>query len=382
MAFWSRLFKWGAGDPLAEREDARRQGMRDARQHPLGEFTDPEFQPSYVTEVRALARERITEVDRRLAATRTALLERAVGARETILRELGRSDLRPDGGYGNGSAPRSGSASASGAASGQGSGSGSGSIARAGAGVEGAGAAGDSAAASADVSARASAGAEDAFISIAEARRRRGEARRRVVLQEASDTVHRARAQIERLTQEWESALIERNHAVETVHARAEQLIAAYRGGVMRAHPRKEEIPSLWKGEVIAMDSSGGSAAAVSGREEIGRIMEEVEARIEVWHAEVVPRTLPGEVRRSLPREAAPDADLDPEDSEGDVGSDAISDSDASPGTNADMGSDASPDVGHHPASDSASILGRVEEMAPDRSVRSEGDEPGAGGRR
>ncbi|MCA2221701.1 hypothetical protein [Nonomuraea aurantiaca] len=277
MAFWSRLFKWGAGDPLAEREEARRQGMRDAREHPLGEFTDPEFQPSYVTEVRALARERITEVDRRLAATRTALLERAVGARETILRELGRADLRPVGGSSNGT----------------------------GSGVEGAGSAGDSGVASA----HASAGGEDAFISIAEARRRRGEARRRAVLQEASDTVHRARAQIERLTQEWESALIERNHAVETVHARAEQLIAAYRGGVMRAHPRKEEIPSLWKGEVIAMDSSGDSAAAVSGREEIGRIMEEVEARIEVWHAEVTPRALPGEALRSLPKDAAPDTD-------------------------------------------------------------------------
>jgi hypothetical protein len=337
MAFWSRMFKWGAGDPLAEREEARRQGMRDAREHPLGEFTDPEFQPSYVTEVRALARERITEVDRRLAVTRTALLERAVGARETILRELGRADLRPVGGYGNGSGPRSGS--------------GSGSAAIAGAGVEGAGPAGGSAAASADASTHASAGGEDAFISIAEARRRRGEARRRAVLQEASDTVHRARAQIERLTQEWESALIERNHAVETVHARAEQLIAAYRGGVMRAHPRKEEIPSLWKGEVIAMDSSGDSAAAVSGREEIGRIMEEVEARIEVWHAEVAPRALPGEARPSLPREAtpdpreaAPDADLDSEVSDGDLRSDAASD------------------------------LSPVEEVAPDRGAGSEGD--------
>ncbi|MEV6149746.1 hypothetical protein AB0L53_05335 [Nonomuraea sp. NPDC052129] len=360
MAFWSRLFKWGAGDPLAEREEARRQGMRDARQHPLGEFTDPEFQPSYVTEVRALARERITEVDRRLAATRTALLERAVGARETILRELGRADLRPVGGNGSGS------------------------------GVKGAGSAGDSTAASADASARASAGGEDAFISIAEARRRRGEARRRVVLQEASDTVHRARAQIERLTQEWESALIERNHAVETVHARAEQLIAAYRGGVMRAHPRKEEIPSLWKGEVIAMDSSGDSAAAVSGREEIGRIMEEVEARIEVWHAEVIPRALPGEVRRSLPREATADADPDSEGSDGDLGSDAISDEDlgldVTSDSDAAMGSDADPDpgpdAGHRPASDSTSDLGPVEETAPDRGVRSKGDEPRTGGGR
>jgi hypothetical protein len=69
MAFLSRLLK--RGDPLAEREEARRQGMRDARQHPLGEFTDPDYQPAYVTEIRARAREQITEVDRRLAAART-----------------------------------------------------------------------------------------------------------------------------------------------------------------------------------------------------------------------------------------------------------------------------------------------------------------------
>lgn len=317
MAFLSRLFKWGAGDPPAEREDAHRQGMRDARQHPLGEFTDPEFQPSYVTEVRARARERITEVDRRLAATRTALLERAVGARETILRELGRADLRPVAEHANGHAP----------------------------GAKGAGPADDPGAA-------ASAGDEDAFISIAEARRRRAEARRKAVVQEAGDTVHRARAQIERLTQEWESALIERNHAVETVHARAEQLIAAYRGGVMRAHPRKEEIPSLWKGEVIAMDSSGDSAAAVSGREEIGRIMEEVEARIEVWHAEVVaPRALPGEARRSLPQDATPDADLvfDADlASDDDLEANVSLDSDSGSSPDADLGSAAGPDPRHH----------------------------------
>jgi hypothetical protein len=274
MAFLSRLFK--RDDPLAEREEARRQGMRDARQHPLGEFTDPEFQPAYVTEVRARARERITEVDRRLAATRSSLLGRAVGARETILRELARADLRPLPEdlqplpeRANGHAADSPSE-------------------------------------------------EDPFISIAEARWRRAEARRRGVVREAGDTVHAARAQIEQLTQEWESALIERNHAVETVHARAEQLIAAYRGGVMRAHPRREEIPSLWKGEVIAMDSSVESATAVSGREEIGRIMEEVEARIDVWHTEVVARPMPGEnrplgvgeeQRRSLPQEATPDSE-------------------------------------------------------------------------
>ncbi|HEV7626654.1 MAG TPA: hypothetical protein VGO89_09155, partial [Streptomyces sp.] len=140
----------------------------------------------------------------------------------------------------------------------------------------------------------------DEFISIGESRARRAEARRQAVLEEAGDTVHRARAQIERLTQEWESALIERNHQVEALHARAEQLIAAYKGGVLRVHPRKEEIPSLWKGEVIAMDSTGESAAAVSVREEIGRILLEVETRIEAWHAEVMPRALPGGPDREL----------------------------------------------------------------------------------
>lgn len=244
MAFLSRLFN--RGDLPAGREEAHRQGMRDARQHPLGEFTDPEFQPAYVTELRARARERITEVDRRLAVARTGLLERAVGARETILRELGRSDARPSE-YVNGSVP------------------------------------GDP-----------PDGAEaDPFISIGEARRRRAEARWRAVVEAADGKVQQARARIEQLSQEWESALIERDHEVEAVHARTEQLIAAYKGGVMRAHPRKEEIPSLWKGEVIAMDATGGTPSAVSGREEIGRILREVEERIEVWRAEVLPRELP-----------------------------------------------------------------------------------------
>ncbi|MET7330026.1 hypothetical protein [Nonomuraea sp. NPDC005650] len=253
MAFLSRLFK--RSDPPAEREEARRRGMRDAREHPLGEFTDPEFQPAYVTEVRALAREQVTEVDRRLAATRTAILERALGAREVILRELNRSDTRPEPGPVNGHVPD---------------------------GDEGDGQ------------------SPDAFISIAEARVRRAEARRRVVVEEANAGVQRARARIEHLTQEWESALIERDHEVEAVHARAEQLIAAYKGGVLRAHPRKEEIPSLWKGEVIAVGATGESVTAVSGREEIGRILREVEDRIEVWHAEVMPRELPGGARRQL----------------------------------------------------------------------------------
>ena len=154
----------------------------------------------------------------------------------------------------------------------------------------------------------------------------------------------------------------------------------------MRAHPRKEEIPSLWKGEVIAMDSSGDSAVAVSGREEIGRIMEEVEARIEVWHAEVIPQALPSEVRRSLPREATPDDDLDSESSDGDLSSDATSDSDAALGPDAHP--DPGPDAGHHTASTThtdsapASELDPVEEMAPDRRAGPEGDGPRAGGRR
>ncbi|HEX4815799.1 MAG TPA: hypothetical protein VFV66_23895 [Nonomuraea sp.] len=275
MAFLSRLFK--RGDPLAEREEARRRGMRDARRHPLGEFTDPEFQPAYVTEIRARARERITEVDRRLATRRAELLGRALGAREAILRELGRSDTRPQAfpqpfpqpfaeplrepfpqsnGHGGG-------ASGLGAESGVG-------------------------------------GEPDGFISIAEARARRAEARRRVLVEEATAGVQRARAAIEHLTQEWESALVERDHEVEAVHAQAEQLIAAYKSGVLEAHPRREEIPSLWKGEVIAVEPTGETATAVSGREEIGRILREVEGRIEVWHAEVLPRELPPDDRRQL----------------------------------------------------------------------------------
>ncbi|MGW0806684.1 hypothetical protein [Nonomuraea sp. NPDC002799] len=255
MAFLSRLFK--RDDPLAEREEARRQGMRDARRHPLGEFTDPAFQPAYVTEVRARAREQITEVDRRLATARTDLLDRALGAREIILRELGRGDTRPHG-PANGHAP----------------------------------------AASPDTT--RDEGAADPFISIAEARSRRAEALRRTSVEEANAGVQGARACIERLTQEWESVLIDRDHAVEAVHARAEQLISAYKRGVLQAHPRREEVPSLWQGEVIAMGAKGDTPAAVSGRAEIGRILREVEDRIEVWHAEVMPRELPSESRRQL----------------------------------------------------------------------------------
>ncbi|MEW9548046.1 hypothetical protein [Nonomuraea sp. NPDC050783] len=256
MAFLSRLFKRDsrllAGDaravmpdgPRAEREEARRRGMRDARLHPLGEFTDPEFQPAYVTEVRARAREQVTGIDRRLAATRTSLLERVVEAREQILRELSRGGTRPEPPAPGGHRPA------------------------------------------------------DGFISIEEARARRAEARRRALVEEADAGAQRARARIEQLRQEWESALIEREHEVEAVYARAEQLIAAYKGGVLEAHPRKEEIPSLWKGEVVAMEATGGTALGMSGREEIGRILREAEERIEVWRAEVMPRELPAERAR------------------------------------------------------------------------------------
>ncbi|MFC4113007.1 hypothetical protein [Nonomuraea zeae] len=222
-----------------------------------------------MTEIRARAREQVTEVDRRLATARTALLERALGAREVILRELGRSDTRPE--------PAAASANGHAATAHDGS----------------------------EPEPDRPRGPReeerppvDPFISIAEARVRRAEARRRAVVEEANANVQRARARIEHLTQEWESALIDRDHEVEAVHARAEQLIAAYKSGVLKAHPRKEEIPSLWKGEVIAVDATRGTPAAVSGREEIGRILREVEERIEVWHAEVLPRELPRDSAR------------------------------------------------------------------------------------
>ncbi|MEU6999335.1 hypothetical protein [Nonomuraea sp. NPDC046570] len=251
MAFWSRLFKRGADDPGAEREQAHRQGMRDARQHALREFTDPEFQPVYLSEVRARARERIAHVDLELAATRTELLKRASEARETILRETGRADLRsapPEDPSPNGHRP------------------------------DGA----------------------DPFISVAESRRRREDRRRHAALREASDTVQRARAHIEQLSQEWGSALLARDHTVEAVHAWAEQLIAAYRGGVMRAHPRREEIPSLWKSEVTAMDSTLETPTALSGRRELEGLLDDVEHRIEMWHADVHRLTRP-EARPELP---------------------------------------------------------------------------------
>ncbi|MEU8251129.1 hypothetical protein [Nonomuraea sp. NPDC048916] len=294
MAFLSRLFK--RGDPLAEREGARRQGMRDARRHPMGEFTDPEFQPTYVTEIRARAREQITEVDRRLATVRASLLQRAVRARETILRELGRADLRPDP-PANGHLPRPATSTSPGPSPESGATS---------PGDEPDSPDGEPGGPGDEARVPPPGPGPDAFISIEEARRRRGEARRMAELQQAGDTVHEARACIEQITQEWESALIERNHAVEALHARAEQLIAAYRSGVMRAHPRREEIPSLWKGEVIAMDSTGESTAAVAGREEIGRILHELEARIEVWTAEVMPRALTGDDRPELPQGTGP----------------------------------------------------------------------------
>ncbi|WP_220449572.1 hypothetical protein, partial [Nonomuraea longispora] len=157
----------------------------------------------------------------------------------------------------------------------------------------------------------------DPFISIAEARALRAEARRRALVEEANAGVQRARARIEHLTQEWESALMQRDHEVEAVQARAEQLIAAYKSGVLRAHPRKEEVPSLWKGEIIAMDATAGNPTAVSGRREIGRILREVENRIEVWHAEVLPRELPGRSRRRLSPGGPPADDAGAEDDRG-----------------------------------------------------------------
>ncbi|SEF71250.1 hypothetical protein SAMN05444920_101441 [Nonomuraea solani] len=323
MAFLSRLFK--RGDPLAEREEARRRGMRDARRHPLGEFTDPEFQPSYVTEIRALAREQVTEVDRRLAATRTALLERALGEREVILRELARSDTRPDPQphtspppYTSPGPPPHTSPHTPGQASSDPpaptGGARPGSPPHASSGSPPLTSSGSPPLTNGQAPVPPDDGVSpppvmDPFISIAEARARRAEARRRVVVEESNAGMQRARARIEHLTQEWESALIERDHEVEAVHARAEQLVAAYKSGVLRAHPRKEEVPALWKGEVIAMDATGGTSTAISGREEIGRILREVEDRIEVWHAEVLPRALPGPSRAELPPPATGTSD-------------------------------------------------------------------------
>lgn len=230
MAFWSRLFTRGTN----ERDAAYRQGARDARQHPLGEFTDPESQPAYVSELRARARQRVAEIDGGLVARRTALLCQAAEARESILRELSRPGLDPV----NGHHPPPATAG------------------------------------------------EDAFISIAEARRRREERRRQDVVRTAGDTVQRARTRIEQLSQEWQSALAEREHAVAAAQAEADVLIAAYRSGVMSAHPRREELPPLWKGEVAA---TAQPPAMTEGTQELGRILQDVEHRIELWHHQVRP---------------------------------------------------------------------------------------------
>ncbi|MFI6600359.1 hypothetical protein ACIBHX_29285 [Nonomuraea sp. NPDC050536] len=230
MAFWSRLFTRGTH----ERDAAYRQGARDARQHPLGEFTDPESQPAYVSELRARSRQRVAEIDRGLVARRTALLREAAEARETILRELS----RPDVPQANGHRPLP------------------------------------------------AAGGQDAFISIAEARWRREERRRRDVVRAAGDTLQRARTRIEQLAQEWQSALAEREHAVAATQAEADVLIAAYRSGVMSAHPRREELPPLWKGEVAATTRP---PTLTEGTQELGRILQDVEHRIELWHHQVRP---------------------------------------------------------------------------------------------
>ncbi|MDA0646570.1 hypothetical protein OUY24_38575, partial [Nonomuraea ferruginea] len=319
MAFLSRLFK--RGDPLAEREEARRQGMRDARRHPLTTFTDPESRPPFVAEVRARAREQIAEAGRRLAARRGELLDQSLAAREAILLELSRTDLLPQpppnghpgppadpyppgsrpspdsaGPYGNppGSRPSPGpygdppdpdSAGPYGDSGARAAGPYGGSGARA------AGSYGDR------DGHPAAPYEEDAFISIAEARWRRGEARRREAVRESQESVQRAGARIGQYAQEWENALVEHDHEVEAVHARAEQIIAAYRSGVMETHPRREEIPPLWQGEVIAMEPTGETRLGISGRDELGRILHEVEARVADWHTKVLPHELPSALR-------------------------------------------------------------------------------------
>ncbi|MFI6294414.1 hypothetical protein ACIBEJ_22680 [Nonomuraea sp. NPDC050790] len=233
MAFLARLFRRSTGLDQ-EREDAHQQGVRDARQHALHEFTDPDCQPAYLGEVRAMARERIARLDRELADVRTGLLREAGAARQAVLRmTVGGAPPAPPNGTR--------------AANGRG---------------------------------------DDEFITIAEARRRRAERRRAAEVEDAAEQVYAARAEMERLAREWDGAVLRRNHDVEQVHAWAQRMIAAYRSGVMRAHPRREEIPPLWKGEVTAMDT----AAPVAGDEELGGLLEEVERRVELWQAEVTGR--------------------------------------------------------------------------------------------
>ncbi|MFI6903291.1 hypothetical protein ACIBKY_18655 [Nonomuraea sp. NPDC050394] len=254
MAFLARLFKRSTGLDQ-EREDAHQQGVRDARQHALHEFVDPDCRPAYLGEIRAMARERIARLDRELAEVRTALLREAGEARQAVLR-MTVDFARP--------APPNGTHAANGRG-------------------------------------------DDEFISIAEARRRREERRRAAEARDSAERVFGARAQVERLAREWDGAVLRRNHDVEQVHAWAQRMIAAYRSGVMRAHPRREEIPPLWKGEVIAMDT----AAPPAGSEEMGGLLEEVERRVELWQAEV-------NGRRELttaqtPELSAPDEEASPD---------------------------------------------------------------------
>lgn len=283
MAFLSRLFK--RGDPPAEREEARRQGMRDARRHPLTTFTDPESRPPFVAEVRARAREQIAEAGRRLAARRGELLDQSLAAREAILLELSRTDLLPQPPPNGHPGPPADSYPPDSGPSPDSAGPYGGSLARA------AGSYGDRG------GRPAAPYEEDAFISIAEARWRRGEARRREAVRESQESVQRAGARIGQYAQEWENALVEHDHEVEAVHARAEQIIAAYRSGVMETHPRREEIPPLWQGEVIAMEPTGETRLGISGRDELGRILREVEARVADWHTKVLPHELPPALR-------------------------------------------------------------------------------------
>ncbi|MFG1943722.1 hypothetical protein [Nonomuraea sp. NPDC048826] len=361
MAFLSRLFK--RGDPLAEREEARRQGMRDARRHPLTTFTDPEGRPAFVAEVRAHAREQITEAGRRLAARRGELLERALAAQAAIHLELSRTDLLPHPPP-NGHPPpshagpggRSGSPADTGGRSGSPSDLAEQSRPATGPGQDHppTGAGEQSFPAGQPPSPFDE---ENPFISIAEARWRREEARRREAVRESQESVQRAGARIEQYAHEWENALIEHDHEVAAVHARAEQLIAAYRSGVMETHPRREEIPPLWQGEVIAVEPTADTRLGISGREELGRIRREVAARVEAWHTQVLPHELPRALRLpSLdpPRPTAPESRED----ETATGRQSLADAHPTPWptdpgiprTENETPADASPD--RHPSSD------------------------------
>lgn len=200
-------------------------------------------------------------MDQRLAAVRGEMLREAGEARQEILRVTLESGVSLAAGRSFGTH----------GAGGYGSGSGSGSNGDRAGGEPGSG----------GHSGTAQDG--DAFISIAEARRRRAAGRREAAVREAAEVLRLARGRIERVAREWDGAMMARDHAVEEINAWAQQLVAAYRSGVMRAHPRREEIPALWKGEVVVMDT----ASSLAGAEEIGRLLVDVEQRVEVWRVAV-----------------------------------------------------------------------------------------------